>query len=435
VGPETVPGPGSSFDVQIGAAESRYQRREATRDSFAAGSVAERVLQKNDPDRVCRRLERLGLGPEEIRAFLNGAGITSFAILPDRDAPGAAIALQLERILGRNDMVGGQFLEAGARAARPVGRVRIRTASGRAAGYGTGSLIGPRLLLTNNHVLGSATVARASVVELNVQEAFDGRPLAPEEFALTPEHFFLTDVALDFTLVAVAPRDTSGADLADFGWNRASESDDPVLVEEYVNIVQHPGGRPKQVALRDNQVVDLLDDFLHYRADTEPGSSGAPVFNDQWELVGLHHSGVPRRDGQGRIQTRGGGVWAEGMDERDIDWVANEGVRLSRILRFVKGQAMDGDMPSRLRDWLFAASPPEMAPPVARGTGERTTVVAPAPPQAVPAGEHGVTLMVPLTISLRLGAPSGAPIPTAVAPSGSASPHPPSTAPPESPRP
>jgi hypothetical protein len=83
------------------------------------------------------------------------------------------------------------------------------------------------------------------------------------------------------------------------------EDDDPILVEEFVNIIQHPGGRPKQVALRDNQVIDLLPGFLRYKAETEPGS---PVFSDQWELVGLHHSGVPRRDGQGNIIAMGGGT-------------------------------------------------------------------------------------------------------------------------------
>ena len=39
------------------------------------------------------------------------------------------------------------------------------------------------------------------------------------------------------------------------------------------------------LALRENQIVDLLEQFLHYRTDTEPGSSGSPVYNDQWQIV------------------------------------------------------------------------------------------------------------------------------------------------------
>ena len=149
-------------------------------------------------------------------------------------------------------------------------------------------------MLTNNHVLGDAATAAASLVEFNVQDGLDGRPLSPAAFRLAPGDFFLTSTELDCTLVAVQPRAESGDDLESLGWNAPPlDDDDPVLVEEYVNIIQHPGGRPKQVALRDNQIIDLLPEFLHYRTDTEPGSSGSPVFNDQWELAGLHHSGVP----------------------------------------------------------------------------------------------------------------------------------------------
>jgi len=121
-GTEASPDLGPSFDVQIRSAEGRYQRREATRESFAAGSVAERVIQRNDPDRIRRRLQGLGLRPEEARAVLDQGGAPTFAVIPDAASPAspaASVALQLERILGRNDMVGGRFLEAGARAARP----------------------------------------------------------------------------------------------------------------------------------------------------------------------------------------------------------------------------------------------------------------------------------------------------------------------------
>jgi V8-like Glu-specific endopeptidase len=30
------------------------------------------------------------------------------------------------------------------------------------------------------------------------------------------------------------------------------------------------------------------DAWVEYEVDTEPGSSGSPVFNNQWELVALH---------------------------------------------------------------------------------------------------------------------------------------------------
>jgi V8-like Glu-specific endopeptidase len=32
---------------------------------------------------------------------------------------------------------------------------------------------------------------------------------------------------------------------------------------------------------------------VQYTTDTLPGSSGSPVFNDNWEVVALHHAGGP----------------------------------------------------------------------------------------------------------------------------------------------
>ena len=129
-----------------------------------------------------------------------------------------------------------------------------------------------------------------------------------------------------------------------------------MLVGEYMNIVQHPNGLPKQLAFRDNQVTDLLDDFVHYRADTEPGSSGSPVFNDQWEMVGLHHSGVPKRNSQNQI-LRDATVWTPEHGDFAIDWVANEGARAGRLLALLRNASLAPGH-ARLRDGLLSAVAP-----------------------------------------------------------------------------
>src|SRR6185369_4011734 len=99
--------------------------------------------------------------------------------------------------------------------------------------------------------------------------------------------------------------------LSGYGSLRLLEAEGKAIVGELMNIIQHPNGEPKQLALRENKLVDVLDRFVHYETDTAPGSSGSPVFNDQWECVGLHHSGVPKRDDAGRILTIDGGIWTE----------------------------------------------------------------------------------------------------------------------------
>ena len=164
----------------------------------------------------------------------------------------------------------------------------------------------------------SAEEAAGSYVQFNYQAGLDGLPLAPETFSLDPQRFFVTDEALDFTLVAVKPASIAAVELAVFGVLPLIEQEGKVILGEFVNVVQHPNGEPKQLALRENEVVDLLEDFLHYETDTSPGSSGSPVFNDQWEVVALHHSGVPKTDEAGNYVAIDGTAWEPGRGENQI---------------------------------------------------------------------------------------------------------------------
>jgi hypothetical protein len=71
-----------------------------------------------------------------------------------------------------------------------------------------------------------------------------------------------------------------------------------------------PGaGRP--AALQDNLLLDHDDRYLHYRSPTESGRSGSRVFNDHWELIGIHQAGgfdLPRLNGQGGTHSANEGV-------------------------------------------------------------------------------------------------------------------------------
>jgi endonuclease G, mitochondrial len=221
-------------------------------------------------------------------------------------------------------------------------------------------------------------------------------------FAFDPDTMFVTDSTLDYTLVAVQPHSTSGATLDGLGWSRLIGQEGKAITGEFVNIIQHPGGQqPKALALRDNQSVDVLENFLHYQTDTAPGSSGAPVYNDQWEVIALHHSGVPRRDEAGHILTRSGDPWTEGMDETQIDWVANEGARVSRILAHLTAQPLTGT-PARLRAELLSAPLPQL---VDEHAGAMTTASSVASVDPTVTADGTLTLTVPLQLRLRLAAP------------------------------
>ena len=154
-----------------------------------------------------------------------GAGV-------EEDGPSAAAperaGVVLEKIIGSTDFLDIRYLEAGVAAARAVCRIDIRDALGRVVGYGTGSLVSPRLLLTNHHVLPDAEVARRSGAEFNYQDGLDGQPLQAAMFGLDPDAFFVADAERDFSLVAVAAGEQA---LSLFGLNPLIEAEGKALVE------------------------------------------------------------------------------------------------------------------------------------------------------------------------------------------------------------
>ena len=57
-----------------------------------------------------------------------------------------------------------------------------------------------------------------------------------------------------------------------------------------VFVIGHPGGGG--LSLGDSQMLASNADKMHYRTPTEGGSSGSPVFNQNWELLAIHHAGA-----------------------------------------------------------------------------------------------------------------------------------------------
>ena len=287
-------------------------------------------------------------------------GIVDFSDMIRRDTRRDMLhpndGLGLERILGTSDLLEINFLDIGRRAGRAVGRVQVRDLSGRVREFGTGFVVSPTLLLTNNHVLPSADSARRSLVDFEYEDDEHFNPRTPVVFGLDPERLFITNATLDYTVVAIRPASVDGdAQLVDFGFLPLSDKKGKILVDEYVAVIQHPGGAPKKIALRNNKLVDIFDDFIHYTTDTDRGASGSPVFNDQWQVVGLHHAGVKQRDEQGRVLAVDGSLWTPAMGESRIAYIANEGVRISSILADLR-QASDALAPDQqaLLDELFA---------------------------------------------------------------------------------
>ncbi|NUS56807.1 MAG: trypsin-like peptidase domain-containing protein, partial [Streptomycetaceae bacterium] len=367
---------------QTAAAGARYR---------GARGLLERIEQRrrdgmrfpDDPDRLARRARRLirvGAVPNE---RLSAIAAESNPTVAD------------ERIIGAsNDLQSSAFLPRGVRAAATVGRI-WSTAGGRTQACATGFLVAPRLLLTNHHVFPDAATAGEAFVEFGADTGLDGMPLAGTRFSFAADVFFAADENLDYALVAVAtgPDGRAAGDV--FGWNRLDASEGKLVVGDPVNIIGHPSGRLKEIAIRDNRLLLRLDEFLQYQTDTEPGNSGSPVFNDQWEVVALHHRGVPNSDEQGRTLNVDGGVWTAEQGDAAVSWVANEGARISAVVRHLAAQASTDAARAILAELGPAAAVPPPASADGPGTPHESAAPAALPAPTVPPPPATPTLPSP----------------------------------------
>lgn len=265
-----------------------------------------------------------------------GRGELSLANAPEdlreRDARLRRRGLRLEGIVDTDDSVWLSFFDCGLRAARAVGRVVEAAPRQPKRPVGTGCLATPRLLLTNHHVIPTADDAAGMAVQFNYEYDEDGGERPTDDWPLAPADFFVTDPVLDFTLVAVGLRDGSPPG-STYGHIPLIGQTGKAVLGEVLNVIHHPGGQRKRASIRFNRMVAEDDLWLRYESDTREGSSGAPVFNDQWEMVALHHGGVPATDENGFELTRTGQRWTPDMGEGALSYIGNEGARASRIVR------------------------------------------------------------------------------------------------------
>lgn len=193
----------------------------------------------------------------------------------------------LEKVMGAQPtFLPISFLEVGVGRARSVARVVGPT------GLGTGFLARGNLLITNHHVIPDEATARRAKIQFNYQQTAGGLSAAAEEFDLAPDEGFATSPMTggdDWTAVRVARHPVLGPPAA--RWGELELPDAEVRAGDFVNIIQHPSGMPKQIALYHNVVTYADDSLVQYLTDTLPGSSGSPVFDSGWRVVALHHSG------------------------------------------------------------------------------------------------------------------------------------------------
>ena len=233
---------------------------------------------------------------------------------------------RLERVFGDDSFVTTRWLKMLGDRLDAIGCVTTRTGKGIGTGFVVpGSTLSERLgegwyFVTNCHVVtddeewianapGNEKPSRPDEVEISFEVLFSEGPPAFEVaeviWSSRPHELDVSILRLDGPVYEgrIKPYPAK-LDLADPG------------TRPRLYIAGHPGGGKLQISIHDNHLIEFDDRKILYRTPTNPGSSGSPVFDEDWNLVGLHHAGsaeTSRLDGSGEVVE------------------ANEGIRLAAI--------------------------------------------------------------------------------------------------------
>lgn len=215
------------------------------------------------------------------------------------------------------------FLERLGRIVTQVCRIEIK---GRP--YGTGFLVGPDIIMTNYHVVESVirstkghkpedivlrfdyklladgtTLNSGIVYRLSLPEwLIDSSPYDPVDMEKAPKPGPPQLENLDYALLHVAGKPgnepvgrNSSAYAQPRGWITLPNKEHDFIPQSALFIVQHPLSEPLKLALETQAIIELNANQTRvtYQTNTDLGSSGSPCFNQDWELVALHHGGDP----------------------------------------------------------------------------------------------------------------------------------------------
>ena len=213
------------------------------------------------------------------------------------------------------------FLEKGIKASRSVAKVEINMPGSKQVG--TGFLFKTEdqsdiYFMTNYHVINDVSQFANTRVIFNFEEDVNGNSKASKSFRIDLDINKWYKSPVEELDVSIFKLNCSDAELEEFGILILKK----VIIQQndFVNIIQHPAGQMKQISLYHNMVTNTSDRVVQYLTDTQPGSSGSPVFNSDWNVVAIHHSGGRQKVNEPNLPS--------GFKSR------NEGIHINKIIDF-----------------------------------------------------------------------------------------------------
>ncbi len=263
-------------------------------------------------DLVAAALERRPRNPQ-IRAIADDLGLT-----PGGHRLDNSTGKPFEEIIQQN----AQFIDAdafNAKLAVLMGQVCWVHIPG---GGGTGFLVGPDLVITNDHVIERLELRQARWQDVrcrfDYKVAVDGSTLGhkkltevklhpteplvgrwpPSQHDWQPALGDAGEKEIDSALLRLAEPigdlpvggDTADPQAEPRGWIDVHEDPPPLAAGNQIFLLQHPKGEPQRLSIGTVKAFNDSGTRLRYDANSMDGSSGSPCFNADLQLVALHHA-------------------------------------------------------------------------------------------------------------------------------------------------
>jgi len=201
---------------------------------------------------------------------------------------------KFEQVLGKDRYKTFQWYRKGLDRATAVAQVLDRSGNGQGSGFLVRgidlheSITEDWVVVTNAHVISDdPTEQNANPAALPADEArirFEAKD-PNREFAVEEILFSSPRSELDCTIVSLQSPVEHAKPYP------IAKRLPLVGKNQRVYVIGHPRGGGLSYSIDDNLLLDHERPKVHYRAPTEGGSSGSPVFNQQWDLLALHHAG------------------------------------------------------------------------------------------------------------------------------------------------